>query len=205
MCNVFSAIIGASLILTMPAMFSSSLTFSKNRRSTLRILSAAALGFSLSHCGFALRTMPNLAFSSLYLKSSTDNQLNYILSQQLSYIPNLKIIEPPEKWHAGLGEIILEILDVKNERITLAKTASGQIRELELRLSVEYIIKDGKTLEPWTEKRTLAQRREISYNESLVLAKDEEESMQNLDMRRSIAQQIIRQLSMVKKPNLTSP
>lgn len=176
-----------------------------NRRSALRIFSAAALGLGLSHCGFAPRGVPHLVFSSLYLQANDDKQLAYLLSQQLSYIPNLTITQPPEKWSPGKTEVILEILNIQNERIVMAKTASGQVRELELRLSLHAILKDGKTLEPLAPAWPFTQRREMSYNESLALAKDEEEKAQQIDMRRSIARQIIRQLSLASPKGATSP
>ena len=80
----------------------------------------------------------------------------------------------------------------------VALNSAGQVRELELRLRVKFRLrgKDGKELIPETE---LLQKRNVSYNSSVVLAKEAEEALLYRDMQTDVVQQLMRRLAAVKE------
>ena len=75
--------------------------------------------------------------------------------------------------------------------------ASGQVRELTLRLRVKFRLRTpgGSELIPDTE---ILQERDISYNETIALAKEAEEALLYRTMRTDIVQQLLRRLSAAK-------
>ena len=80
--------------------------------------------------------------------------------------------------------------------LVVAQTAANQIREFELRLRFRFRLRTlaGKELIPDTE---ILQQRDISFNESAVLAKEAEEALLYRDMQSDVVQQIMRRLAAV--------
>ncbi len=87
----------------------------------------------------------------------------------------------------------------RRERVVLAKTVSGQVREVELRLFARFrlVDKDGRV---WIEDTEMRQTRTMSYSESLALAKDEEEAALYRNMYSDLAQQLLRRLAASQPP-----
>ena len=75
--------------------------------------------------------------------------------------------------------------------------ASGQVREFQIRLRVRFRLRtpQGKELIPDTE---LLQQRDVSFNETAVLAKEAEEGLMYRDMQTDIVQQLMRRLAALK-------
>jgi LPS-assembly lipoprotein len=91
-------------------------------------------------------------------------------------------------------QIILDILQEQREKVVVGTNSSGQVRELQLRVRLSFKVRtpQGKELLPETE---IVQRRDLSFNESAVLAKDAEEALLYRDMQSDIVQQLMRRLS----------
>jgi LPS-assembly lipoprotein len=75
--------------------------------------------------------------------------------------------------------------------------ASGQVREFQLRVRVRFQLRtpQGRELIAPTE---ILQQRDISFNESAVLAKEAEEALLYRDMQTDIVQQLMRRLAAVR-------
>jgi len=89
---------------------------------------------------------------------------------------------------------VFELLAEQQERSVVGLNASGQARELELRLRIRFRLRNqaGSELIAPTE---IVQQRELSYNETLALAKEAEEALLYRDMRRDLVQQLVRRLA----------
>ena len=161
---------------------------------TRRLLLGGAGASLLAGCGFKLRQAPNFAFTSLY--SAAVTPLGNELRRDLAAGGKLQVVTDPRQ--QGNAQVILDILGDQRERVVTALNSAGQVRELELRLRVKFRLrgKDGKELIPETE---LLQRRNVSYNSSVVLAKEAEEGLLYRDMQTDIVQQILRRLAAVKE------
>ena len=162
----------------------------RRRRQFLSLVPIAAL----TACGFQLRQAPNFAFTSLYSVAATP--LGNELRRDLVASGKLKVITDAKQ--QGDAQVILDILGDQRERVVIALNSAGQVRELELRLRVKFRLrgKDGKELIPETE---LLQRRNVSYNSSVLLAKESEEQLLYRDMQTDIVQQLMRRLAAVKE------
>jgi LPS-assembly lipoprotein len=83
-------------------------------------------------------------------------------------------------------------------------TAAGQVREFQLRIRFKFRLRtpQGRELIPDSE---ILQQRDISFNESAVLAKEAEEGLLYRDMQSDIVQQIMRRLATVKTADAKAP
>lgn len=162
------------------------------------LLSLMVLAPVVSACGFRLRGAPSFSFSSLYLQAPAGTHLTREVLRYLATAgSSLKVVLPPAA--SNTAEVTLRLLDEKRSRVILAKTVSGQIREVELRLSTRFSLVDREG-RVWVEETELFQKRDMSYSESLALAKDEEEAALYRNMYADLAQQILRRLEAVHQP-----
>ena len=93
---------------------------------------------------------------------------------------------------------IFDLLQEQQERVVVGLNASGQVRELQLRLRIKFRLRTptGVELIPDTE---LLQQRDISYNETIALAKEAEEALLYRNMQTDLVQQLLRRLAAVKR------
>jgi len=89
------------------------------------------------------------------------------------------------------------VLTDQRERSVVGQTASGQVRELQLRTRFRFRLANaaGKLL---LEDVELLLERDISFTETAVLAKEAEEATLYRDMQSDIVQQVMRRLSAVQ-------
>ncbi|MNV80072.1 LPS-assembly lipoprotein RlpB [compost metagenome] len=95
------------------------------------------------------------------------------------------------------AQTIMDLIQEQQERVVVGLNASGQVRELQLRLRVKFRLRTptGVELIPETE---ILQERDISYNETIALAKEAEEALLYRTMRTDIVQQLLRRLAVAK-------
>ena len=95
------------------------------------------------------------------------------------------------------AEAIMDLLQEQRERVVVGLNASGQVRELQLRLRIRFKLRTpgGEELIPDTE---LLQQRDISYSETIALAKEAEEALLYRNMQTDIVQQLLRRLAAVR-------
>jgi LPS-assembly lipoprotein len=164
------------------------------QRRALVLFALAATG--LSACGFALRKAPSFAFKSIYTGGIAEGsvlgtELNRNLeSSGLRLVRDTRQIEE--------ADVILDVLLDQREKTVVGMNASGQVREFQLRTRFRFRLRTlrGKVLIPPTE---ILLQRDISFNESAVLAKETEEQLLYRDMQSDIVQQIMRRLAAVKE------
>ena len=164
------------------------------QRRTLLILSASAVALSLSGCGFALRKAPTFAFTTLYSGLAETSPLGVELRRSLQATRKVEVIT--EARRINEAQVILDVVNDLREKVVLSRNASGQVREFQLRLIFRFKLRTlaGKELIPETE---ITQQRDLSFNESAVLAKEAEEALLYRDMQNDIVQQIMRRLAAV--------
>jgi LPS-assembly lipoprotein len=154
------------------------------------LLAAAAL--ALSGCGFQLRRAPDFAFKSLAVPGKSVFVIS--LRRQLRAAGNVELVPEEEKDRA---DAILEVLSENRGSAVLSTNSAGQVRELQLRLTMRIRLRTpgGKELLGPT---LIEQTRDITYNETAALAKESETELLYRDMQSDIAQQTLRRLAAVK-------
>ena len=163
------------------------------RRFYLTLLALSpALGATA--CGFELRKAPNFAFKTLFLSFSEGSSLGTELKNSLESNGSVQVITDLRQ--IDKADVILDVLIDRREKTVVGVNASGQVREFQLRLRVSFRLRSAKNSEliPATE---ILQQRDISFNESAVLAKETEEGLLYREMQSGIVQQIMRRLATV--------
>ena len=156
--------------------------------------SASLALISLSGCGFALRKAPNFAFTTLYSSLPESSPLGVALRRSLESTGKVKVISDARRINEA--QVVFEVLLDQREKVVLSLNATGQVREFQLRLRFRFRLRTlaGKELIPASE---IALQRDISFNESAVLAKEAEENLLYRDMQSDAVQQIMRRLAAV--------
>ena len=158
--------------------------------------SASLALISLNGCGFALRKAPDFAFTTLYSSLAESSPLGVELRRSLEATRKVKVIS--DAGRINEAQVILEVLLDQREKVVLSLNATGQVREFQLRLRFRFRLRTpaSKELIPASE---IALQRDISFNESAVLAKEAEENLLYRDMQSDVVQQIMRRLAAVKE------
>lgn len=162
------------------------------RRSLFALPVAALLG----GCGFKLRGKQNYAFETIAVTPEKGAAVASELSRYLGDM--VRPVAPPT---GGVPpEVIVDILGETREKVIVALNASGQVREYQLRIKVRFRMRtsQGRDL---IEPTDILQERDISFNESAVLAKEAEEVLLYRDMQSDIVQQLLRRIAAVKSLN----
>jgi LPS-assembly lipoprotein len=95
------------------------------------------------------------------------------------------------------AEVVLESLTDAREKVVVATTAAGQVRELQVRVRFRFRLVNpaGRELLPADE---LLLSRDISYNETNALAKEQEENELYRAMQSDIVAQVMRRVSVAR-------
>jgi LPS-assembly lipoprotein len=164
----------------------------KNRRLFFVALASTLM---LSACGFQLRGSmlgQNLPFKSIYLDLPASSSLGTELRRYLRGTGELKIVDNQDD-----AEAILEVRNEVREKIILSLNSQGRVRQygLNYRVTIRVLDRNKAVYMPPT---TIALKRDLSYNEDQILAKDTEETLLYRDMQSDLVQQIIRRLAAIK-------
>jgi LPS-assembly lipoprotein len=160
---------------------------------TLSALAAATAGATLAGCGFKLRGKQTFAFETIGV---TPEQGGPIASELARYLGDLVLPVAPPAGGAP-PQVIVDILQELREKIIVGLNASGQVREYQLRIRLRFRLRTstGRDLIAPTD---IIQERDISFNESAVLAKEAEEVLIYRDMQADLVQQLLRRLAALK-------
>ncbi len=164
-----------------------------------RLALAAIAALALPACGFQLRQAPKFAFSALRVAGSESSATSVALRRELQ-INGLRVLTSadPAAPAATPSPVVLRVLLDQRERAVVGQTASGQVRELQLRTRFRFNLQtsDERILIDDTD---LLLERDLSFNETQVLAKDAEEQLLYRDMTSDIVQQVVRRLAAVDR------
>ena len=156
---------------------------------------AALLGLTaLAGCGFELRHEPVLPFKTLALTGfPADSPLALGLKRQIKRTP-VQLLDDPAR-----AEVVLEALHEYRDRTVVASTSVGQVREWQLRLQFDYLIRtaSGELLVPKVELRL---SRDMNFTEKDALGKEQEATNLYNAMHSDAIAQVMRRLAAVRLP-----
>jgi len=148
-------------------------------------------GMLLAACGFQLRGSTELPFQRIAMqgfapRSPRAEELRKTLAQ------SAEVVATPAQ-----AQVVLHALSDRRERGVVASTTAAQVRELQLRVRLEFKLTTpgGRELIPATE---LLLTRDMSYSETVALAKEYEEEQLLRAMQSDIIGQLMRRLAHVK-------
>ena len=146
------------------------------------------LVLSLSACGFQLRGTAALPFETLYIPN-TSGGIALDLKRNIQSGTRTAVVE-----NEKAAQALMELSGETRFRNILSLSGAGRVRELQLVYRVNLRVHDGKGAEfiPLT---TLSIARDLTYNDTDVLAKEAEEAAIYREMQSDLVQQILRRLS----------
>ncbi len=156
-------------------------------------LAALLLVLLLSACGFQLRGTAALPFDTLYMQSTTGG-VALDLKRNIQSGTRTVVVDDPKQAAA-----VLDFVQEVREKVILSLGSTGRVREYQLRYRVGFRVHDGKGGE-FLPVNTVQLTRDISFNDTDVLAKENEEQQLYRDMQFDMVQQIMRRLAAAQRP-----
>ena len=151
----------------------------------------------LSGCGFHLRGAADvqLPVKSIYLGLPSNSPLRVALVRNIEAAGGTEIVNDPKKAEAVFDVVLPE----KRDRALLSLNGEGQPVEFTLLYRFSFRVHDnnGHELIPVT---AITLKRDMSFNSSYALAKEQEADNLYRDMQSELAGQIMRRLSAIKLP-----
>ena len=146
---------------------------------------------SLIGCGFHMRGVTDVAFSNIFIQGNT-----LVISKNLNKSLNTNGVKVLN--NAANAELLLEMVGEESEKRILSLAGGGTVNEFELFYRVHYRTKaaDAAT---WSPVQTVEARRDFTYSDANLLAKQDEEKRLNENMHSDVISGIMRRLAALKK------
>lgn len=166
------------------------------QRRVLLTASLLALAATLAGCGFHLRgsgPKPDLPFKTLYVAYPAGSAFGLSLKRAIVESGATTVVDKPND-----AEAIATLIGESRDRQVLSLNSQGRVREYTLIERAVFQVKDskGNALLPQT---TSEVRRILNYDESQVLAKEQEAAMMYRDMQMDLIQQVLRRIASIKR------
>jgi LPS-assembly lipoprotein len=141
----------------------------------------------LAACGFQLRGTAQLPFETLYIPGA--NPLAVELRRNVKAASKTRLVDSP-----GSAQAVLGFTTEAREKVILSFTSAGRVQEYRLRYRVGFRVTDPKGDQVFLPSSEILLTRDLTYNDSQVIAKENEEAMLYRDMQTDMVQQILRRL-----------
>lgn len=156
----------------------------------IRNFSLSLCCVALVACGFHLRGANEFSFKRIFVNGNT--QITQALKKSL--VSNGVEVTSD----ASSAEMEIDLMKEESEKRILSLSGRGVVNEFELYYRVIYRVKSTKeTL--WSQPQTMEARRDFTYSDANLIAKQNEEKQLNLNMQRDVTQAILRRLSSIKQ------
>lgn len=155
------------------------------------LLVAGGSALLLAACGFRLRGVRDLPFATLYINASAFAEMTAQIRRAVDAQSTTRVVDAPKD-----ADAVLDITENRVEKIILSLNSAGRVREYQLRQRFSYRVKTpaGEEIAPLA---TIEARRDLTFNDTEVLAKQDEELFLFNDMQADIVQQLLRRLQAI--------
>lgn len=148
----------------------------------------AATALLLAACGFQLRGPAVLPFETMYVLAAPSSPFANQLKRVVQSGSGTRVTDKPAD-----AQVILHILNELREKQILSLSGGGRVREFQLRYRVSFRLYDNQNRE-YIPASEIVLRRDFSFNDAEVLAKETEEALLYRDMQTDAVQQMLRRL-----------
>ena len=143
----------------------------------------------LTACGFQLRGNYALPFQSISIALAPSSELYAQLKRSIEASSPTRVVDDPKDAEANL----LVLVD-RNEKVILTLNAAGRAREYELMRTFSFKV-SGPNNTDYIPPSQIVLRRDMTFNDDLVLSKESEEALLWRDMQNDLIQQLLRRLA----------
>lgn len=158
----------------------------------MRVAATFLLTLSLASCGFHLRGQAALPFESMYVQTGGPSSFANQFARAVRAGSKTRVTDNPKD-----AQVTLQIIAEARERAILSLSGSGRVREITLRYRVSYRLYDQKNKE-YIPPSEILLRRDLSYSDTDVIAKEQEEALLYRDMQSDAVQQLVRRLQVMR-------
>ena len=148
---------------------------------------------AVAACGFRLRGTADVPFEKLYVPNPTGG-LALDLKRNLQAGTRARVVDDPKD-----ADALLQFTEETRQKEILSLTGTGRVREFTLRYRVGFRVHDGKGGD-FVPTNTIELKRDVTFNDAEILAKEAEEQLLFRDMQSDMVHQIIRRLAAAKRP-----
>ncbi len=160
----------------------------KQENPARRRLLLGLLASSLSACGFRLRGARPLPFAALHVTGPVSSELVREIRRRVEASGQTRVVA-----NRADADAILDLIGSGREKNIIGLSGSGKVREYEFRQGLRFRLlgRNGRELIPET---ALATTREATWDDSAILAKEQEEALLFADMEQELVRQMMRRL-----------
>ena len=144
-------------------------------------------------CGFRLRGTAEVPFETLYVPGATSG-IALDLKRNIQVGTNARVVDDPQA-----AQAVLQFTEETRQKEILSLTATGRVREFQLRYRVGFRVHDGKGGD-YVPASMIELTRDVTFNDAEILAKEQEEQLLFRDMQTDMVQQILRRLAAARPP-----
>ena len=156
------------------------------------VIAMLFIAMTLSACGFQLRGQAAIPFQTVHVEAPGFSVFANDLERAIRSRTKTRIVESRDQ-----AEAVIKIVGESQEKHILSLSSGGKVREFELLYRVAYRLTD-RTGVDLALPGEIVLRRDMTYDDTLVLAKESEELLLFRDMKTDAVQQLLRRLSVVK-------
>lgn len=147
----------------------------------------------LSGCGFQLRGSQTLPFESVAIANASGDLL--VELTRAFHTTSARVVG-----EGDAPQVVLELTPESRERQILSVSGAGRIAELKLVYRLGFKLRDAQG-RLWLPPQELLLTRELTFDATRTLAKEQEEALLYRDMQRDAVNQILRRLSTARPPH----
>ena len=156
------------------------------------VIATLFIAMTLSACGFQLRGQAAIPFQTVRVEAPGFSAFANDLERAIRSGSKARIVESRDQ-----ADAVVQILGESQEKHILSLSSAGKVREFQLRYRIAYRLTDraGTDLALPGE---IVLRRDMTYDDTEVLAKESEEQLLFRDMKADAVQQMLRRLSVAR-------
>lgn len=157
------------------------------------LIAAAGSALLLGACGFQLRGVRDLPFATVFINASPYAEMTAQIRRAINAQSTTRVTDEMKD-----AEAVIDITENRIEKVILSLNSAGRVREYQLRQRFGFKVRSpkGEEIAPVS---TIEVRRDLTFNDVEVLAKQEEELLLYTEMQADVVQQLLRRLQAIKK------
>ncbi len=146
----------------------------------------------LAACGFQLRGDYALPFQTMSIALAPSSELYAQLKRSIEASSSTRIVDNPKEAEANLV-----VLGDRNEKVILSLNSAGRAREYDLVRTFSFKVSSANSTD-YIPPSQIVLRRDMTFNDDLVLSKESEEALLWRDIQKDLIQQLLRRLATAK-------